>query len=702
MHSTHAPIQSRRARVRAAAALLVAGAGLCLAACLGPAGGSTEAEGIRLQGRVIGTGGAPVAGVVVSASRAGLLDTTDALGRYILSDENPDDLPEGVVLDTLRFAKNGQSLAKVHVTSWIEEFPDVEVIQRNISGALHVGLLPMGRIEFVLRGDGIDSLDPVVTQIYYNALAENYSGFAYFPPSSTVRNYSVYINVYGPGGGLLARSQTVPFNSFAGDIVLPEFPATNAFPVAQAGRDTALPVQSVLALHGAASDAFGGTVVKREWSLGGGGFAERALDTTFVLPAVRNPSYRCVLRVTDDDGNVTLDTMFVAVTNDDPALTVQADTAVKAGATVTLTASATDAQGVARYIWDFDADGTPDDTTATGSIARAFPATSALHRVVVRAQDPYDGESRDTIAVFAANAGLQWTARTSGTTATLTSVTWTGTQFVAVGILGTVLTSPDGLTWTPRPLANTVNLNDVVWNGRTLLAIVNGSTSPTMAYASTDGSTWTSIRPMGVMLSGGLIGSAADSLIFMTSISSGRLFYMTPDGGSTWFADTLGGLPPNGLLRFVKHAGRYVGVGNSGVAGHSLDGLAWTRNTQTFTPGPGGLYDFTMMGLTSTGTYAVAVGLAGNVMRSTDGMTWQHPRPAAGIVQPTTGSNAGDLYGVVWTGSDLVAVGNGYTILSTDQGATWIRVGDANLRSVAWNGTRLVAVGGSGVILTSE
>lgn len=46
----------------------------------------------------------------------------------------------------------------------------------------------------------------------------------------------------------------------------------------------------------------------------------------------------------------------------------------------------------------------------------------------------------------------QWTQRNPlPTDAHLHSVVWTGSQLVAVGWNGTILTSPDGITWTQQP-----------------------------------------------------------------------------------------------------------------------------------------------------------------------------------------------------------------------------------------------------------
>src|SRR3954467_3126249 len=61
-----------------------------------------------------------------------------------------------------------------------------------------------------------------------------------------------------------------------------------------------------------------------------------------------------------------------------------------------------------------------------------------------------------------------WTARSSGTTNYLNSVTWTGSQFVAVG--GSILTSPDGINWTSRS-SPVCCLNAVTWAGSQLVAV---------------------------------------------------------------------------------------------------------------------------------------------------------------------------------------------------------------------------------------
>jgi len=72
--------------------------------------------------------------------------------------------------------------------------------------------------------------------------------------------------------------------------------------------------------------------------------------------------------------------------------------------------------------------------------------------------------------------GIAWTTRTSGTGLPLDGVNWSGTQFVAVGAGGIILTSPDGITWTPQASGTTNRLFGVVWSGtQSVIVGANGT-----------------------------------------------------------------------------------------------------------------------------------------------------------------------------------------------------------------------------------
>src|SRR4051812_9594938 len=68
-------------------------------------------------------------------------------------------------------------------------------------------------------------------------------------------------------------------------------------------------------------------------------------------------------------------------------------------------------------------------------------------------------------------AQSSWTSRSSGTQAGLNSITWTGSQYIAVGNSGTVLSSSNGISWVSRASGVTQALNSVAWNGSQLMAV---------------------------------------------------------------------------------------------------------------------------------------------------------------------------------------------------------------------------------------
>jgi photosystem II stability/assembly factor-like uncharacterized protein len=91
--------------------------------------------------------------------------------------------------------------------------------------------------------------------------------------------------------------------------------------------------------------------------------------------------------------------------------------------------------------------------------------------------------------------GINWTRNDfSVNRSELRSVTWTGTQFVAVGIGRTeeygyalIFTSPDGLHWTDRSQqAYHSPLFDVTWTGNKIIAV-----GPGILLSSTNGIDWT-------------------------------------------------------------------------------------------------------------------------------------------------------------------------------------------------------------------
>ncbi len=101
-----------------------------------------------------------------------------------------------------------------------------------------------------------------------------------------------------------------------------------------------------------------------------------------------------------------------------------------------------------------------------------------------------------------------------------------------------------------------------------------------------------------------------------------------------------------------------------------------------------------LYGVAWTGTRLVAVGDNGTVLTSPDGVTWT----------PQASGVSARLYGVAWTGTQLVAVGESGTIVTSPDGAVWAAQGSGTsawLYAVCWTGAQLVAVGDTGAVVTS-
>ena len=187
------------------------------------AGGSTSTETgepVSLTGRVSGGNGQGLSGVIVSLAGTPLSDTTGSDGFYLVSGRVS--RQEGHGPDTLRFAVQGQAVGLRVVGSLTDTVSILQVVQRGFLGYLKPNGHTVTRVEGVLTGDDIPAGDSVVATFFHNQMAENYSGFLYFPaPGDSLRTYEVRVNVYGPDGTLLATSPSVPFTSQAGNILIP-------------------------------------------------------------------------------------------------------------------------------------------------------------------------------------------------------------------------------------------------------------------------------------------------------------------------------------------------------------------------------------------------------------------------------------------------------------------------------------------------
>jgi uncharacterized protein (TIGR02145 family) len=143
-----------------------------------------------------------------------------------------------------------------------------------------------------------------------------------------------------------------------------------------------------------------GCIVKYRWDNGASAGYDDSTGSTYTFAFQAESTFTLRLAVTDDDGNVTVATKTIVVTNDAPDISALKDTTISINDVVTFMVSATDSSGIQKYIWDFD-DGSAHehDTTTSASIAHQFPATPKVCTTSVVAFDRFGKTS--TTSAFA-------------------------------------------------------------------------------------------------------------------------------------------------------------------------------------------------------------------------------------------------------------------------------------------------------------
>ena len=170
--------------------------------------------------------------------------------------------------------------------------------------------------------------------------------------------------------------------------------------------------------------------------------------------------------------------------------------------------------------------------------------------------------------------GTTWTARTSNTTQTLTAVAWCSAQFVAVGNNGAVVTSPDGITWTARASGTTNFLNAVGCSG-SMIAVGEGNDASTgEIVTSPDGITWTQ-RPLS--LTDAVYGVTWSGTGFVAVGLGGTVY--TSSSGTTWTARSSGTTASLNAVAWSALFSQFVAVGGFGTILTSADGINWTAHT---------------------------------------------------------------------------------------------------------------------------
>lgn len=269
--------------------------------------------------------------------------------------------------------------------------------------------------------------------------------------------------------------------------------------------------------------------------------------------------------------------------------------------------------------------------------------------------------------------GTKWNAIYSPVTTFLYGVVWSGSQFVAVGDTGTILTSSNGLTWMPRTSGSADRLQSIAWSG-SKYAVVGGWGGNVLL--STDGITWSKVSTG--------VGKFLRKIIWANNqfVAVGMGTILTSPDGITWIERSVNTLKEISNVTWTGNQYVAIGGSNGTVCFTSPDGITWTSQS-----GLPSLFSGMLFGMAWNGSRMIASGWGGFFASSADGITWS---------SGTYGSN--NLYAATWTNQHFIEVGDKGTIVTSADGNTWTSSQSNTtdtLSDIACSNNMCIVVGGT-------
>lgn len=295
------------------------------------------------------------------------------------------------------------------------------------------------------------------------------------------------------------------------------------------------------------------------------------------------------------------------------------------------------------------------------------------------------GEGPHSGAILTSEDGVSWTRRDAEhQLSRMRGLTWSGSQFVAVGDNGTILTSPEGIQWTKRQAPDR-NWVSVAWNGVRFVAVGSGT-----IVSSEDGVEWVERESLLGLLTDVTWGD--DKFVAVGGDSA-----VTSPDGLNWSSEFKVTAERLRLAGITWGGGRFVAVGTTGgspfgsVIVTSSNGIQWEdRSPAPETPGTLPLNE---IGAGPEGF--LAVGDGGQTWRSENGSDWRTDWSSVGY----------DLLAVIWDAGQFVAVGSAGTARSSD-GINWesaaVGTTSTHLYDVTWGDGLYVASGTPGIFTSPD
>ena len=178
-----------------------------------------------------------------------------------------------------------------------------------------------------------------------------------------------------------------------------EITVTNIAPIADIGGPYVINEGKSATLDASGSIDPGNDIVLYEWDLDNDGQYDDAAGVTVGFSNTEDGSYTVGLRVTDDDGASSVDSVTVTVNNVAPTADAGGPYVVDENKEITLDASGSTDPGddIVSYEWDLDGDGQYDD--ATGVTVDFSRAASGNYTVWLKVTDDDGGVGLDSVAI---------------------------------------------------------------------------------------------------------------------------------------------------------------------------------------------------------------------------------------------------------------------------------------------------------------
>jgi len=297
------------------------------------------------------------------------------------------------------------------------------------------------------------------------------------------------------------------------------------------------------------------------------------------------------------------------------------------------------------------------------NLGYAMPAQGNVAELVVEAQNLVHGGLYDVVLTNSAGSTI-----TPPTRISIRGEGSVGGQFIVVGELGTILTSPDGLAWTHRASGTSARLRGVTTSADLAVAVGDGG----VVCTSPDGVTWEAC--------------SSGTTDYLTAVVSGAHNFVAVGGGESavilvsqdgvyWSRPVLPA--GSGRLRAVALEdgyGRFIAVGDNGTILTGSGGYMWTAQRAGTTANLVAVY--------WTGWEYRIIAENGESWTSYDGVTWS---AAPRVTRPSW------MAGVTWSGSTgpRMAVGERGVISTSKNGLDWTFITgltDRALYGAAWSG----------------